>query len=67
MCDVQEPVHPRRQDDAHDADEDDAAEERVERGKEFSRARLHPIDGSMPLKIIEALRNESSQPKCPAE
>ena len=64
--DVYESMHPRRKDDPHDANEDDAAEKRVDRGEQLPR-RNHPSStGPIPLRIIDAFRNASSQPRCPA-
>src|SRR5918912_4076266 len=45
---VEHTVHGRRQHQPHQADEDEAAEERVEGGEEFSRARLERRDRPHP-------------------
>ena len=46
MRHVHQAMHPRRQDDPHDSNKDDAAEERVDRGEELPRGSVHAIDGA---------------------
>ena len=60
---MQQPVCPRREDDAHHADEDDAAEQRMIAANSFPPEVSILSTGPMPPRIIDAFSNESSHPR----